>query len=219
MTLFYNFLSQNVENQYKTGIVSLEDIVHEAVLCIKTVICLNLKDYFKLRFRVNLNYITRIGFKRALVLGFGFDLSAMLINLVQAVMFFYGLKLTVEGEYALAQVMEVVVLMMFSVGSMMSMLSSVPNLSRGLRASSKIKELLELKDDPNLITGFSVPNFRAFEGSSTYELKNVSFAYPTMKEKNILSHVSLSIPKNEILCLVGESGCAIHTKITFQMRS
>jgi len=39
------------------------------------------------------------------------------------------------------------------------------------------------------------------------QLKNVEFAYPSKREIPILRDVSINIPKNKVIALVGSSGC------------
>lgn len=75
------------------------------------------------------------------------------------------------------------------------------NISRGLVSWKRVKEVLNSK--PELVDG-------PFDGSTDIEgeieFRDVSFAYPGAN-KNVLSHINLTIHKGETVAIMGATGC------------
>ncbi|VEU22344.1 DEKNAAC103547 [Brettanomyces naardenensis] len=211
-----SILSKNTENEYKGTVVSAEDGIQETVRSIRTVVCLNLQHYVVARFQNRATQMLAAGYKRSITLGMNMSLSAVIVNLAQAILFYYGLKLVVTEQYNLVQTMQVIMLIMFSSAFSASLLGSIPGFHRGMRVASKLNEVLNLKDDPNQNRGYNTPNLANIETPDAFELITVDFSYSG--DRQILDNFCLSIPKNSITCLVGSSGCGKSTVLSLLLR-
>jgi len=76
-------------------------------------------------------------------------------------------------------------------------------------ASSKIIEFIDHK---TLIE--SRGGLKPESKSGEIEFKNVSFAYPTKKDVKILDKVNFTVKKNQVVALVGKSGCGKTTCVS-----
>ena len=72
----------------------------------------------------------------------------------------------------------------------------------GMTAANQIFKIL---DEPEDVTGIQSCDFSKAE----IELKNISFSY--IPEREILHNISMSIPDNSMISIVGESGCGKST--------
>ncbi|VUG18640.1 STE6 [Brettanomyces bruxellensis] len=206
------------ENRYKESVLSVEESFSETVNGIKVITCLNLQEQLTSRLIRKCTFMKRNGSIRALSLGMSMSISLVIINLAQAILFYYGLKLVVTSEYTLVQMMQVIMIILFSTGFSASLLGSLPNFHRGMRVARKVDGLLKLEPDSNETQGYLSPNLVAIDTLNTFEMKRVDFAYPSMPGTYILKDFNISIPKNAITCLVGESGCGKSTIISLLQR-
>ncbi|ODV84133.1 hypothetical protein CANARDRAFT_29304 [[Candida] arabinofermentans NRRL YB-2248] len=214
----YALLIQKYEDSYKESIISVENHSYETIIGMKSILCLNLKRYFNKKFDVKAAEVSQIATKRAILIGFGFSLPNFIIYLCQSVLLFYGLKLVAYHEYTIVTVMEVNMLILFSVGTISSLLTSSPSLNRALRAGCKIMQLLEMDDDSNELTGYLKPSFQRHLQDNVYDFMNVNFAYPSLPDNPVLNNFNLKIEKNKITCIVGESGCGKSTILSLITR-
>lgn len=86
------------------------------------------------------------------------------------------------------------------------MLSEIGNLGKIQGAAVAIAEIIYAPIDVNPV-GKEKPRNIVGDKDIQISVDDVSFAYPTKKEVPILHEVSLEVPRNHIVALVGASGC------------
>jgi len=206
------------ENKYKESVLCVEESFSETVDGIKVITCLNLQDELERRLINRCTLMKKNGFTRAVSLGMSMSISMVIIDLAQAILFYYGLKLVVTSEYTLVQMMQVIMIILFSTGFSASLLGSLPNFHRGMRVARKVDGLLKLEPDSNEMQGYLSPCLTAIDTPNTFEMENVDFSYPSMPSISILKNFNVCIKKNAITCLVGVSGCGKSTIISLLQR-
>ena len=66
----------------------------------------------------------------------------------------------------------------------------------------KIIEILDRKPEIPVDKGIKLPNLRG-----AISLKDLSFAYPSRKEKLVLENINIDFPVGKRIALVGTTGC------------
>ncbi|OWB54635.1 ATPase activity protein [[Candida] boidinii] len=219
--IFYSIMMKTSEDQYKTKISNLENYLHETVIGIRTINYLNIKQVFIDTFNEKLIQVSIIGNSRAFKIGLGISLVDLLIGIAQSVLFYYGLKLILENNYTLIQVMQIITLILFSIGNTSTLLRKIPLISRGQRAGCYILKLLELPSTFENSSGFIMPEYDNNDSSDTenndkvlIDINNLNFAYESNPNLKVLKNLNLKIYQNEVVSIVGESGSGKSTLIS-----
>ncbi|CAH02558.1 ATP-binding cassette a-factor transporter STE6 [Kluyveromyces lactis] len=205
----YGSLLQVYETAYKTEIAELETRVHELVISMKTIKLLQLQQHFEGSFKTQLAKVRIVCKKRSVAVGFGIAVTNALAMVVQAILFFFGIKLVIQGEYSVAQMFETFTLLLFSIMTCVSLINQVPEISRGQRAATYIFKVLEdsgsvdtSKPDPSQNQSF----FSTAGNRETIKISNLSFAFSSAPMNKIFNSLSCEICLNETVGIVGESG-------------
>ncbi|ODQ49137.1 hypothetical protein PICMEDRAFT_70704 [Pichia membranifaciens NRRL Y-2026] len=207
------------EFSYKDILNETESIVYESRAGIKTIMCYNIQSHFENKLEQGLNMVLSTGFKRAIAIGFSTNSVFFLVNVSQAIMFYYGFKLISTGEYTMVQMMQVIMMILMSVTFIAEILSSAPGLYRGLRVALKIDQLLFMEeDDTRFRGGYLTPNLESCQTPYCVSFRNVTFSYPSDPTHSVLNHLSMDIPRNQLVSIVGESGCGKSTIASLILR-
>lgn len=201
-----SMISRTFENRYKESVVNVEETVDDTISGIKMIVCLDMQGSLKDKFSEKINSMISIGQQRSICMGLCLSIAQVIIALAQSILIYYGLKLVVLSEYTLVQMMQVVMIILFSTAFSASLVGCLPNFERGLRVGRKLYGMLRFGNAPHNEESEKFVPEKPCE-KDAFELKDVSFSYPSMKKKLILNCCNLSIPKNSITCLVGPSGC------------
>ena len=95
----------------------------------------------------------------------------------------------------------------------------VPQLFEIMLPVERIFDLLETKSLIEPMDGDAKAPFEPTRGGGVeFVFEDVSFAYPTMPEHNVLRHLDLVIPAGKTVALVGERGCGKSTAIALLLR-
>ena len=78
-------------------------------------------------------------------------------------------------------------------------------------ASQKVVSLMQSKPKINSKGGKIIPENQCL---GTIELQNITFEYPTKQDVKILDNFSLKVEQNQVVALVGHSGCGKSTVIS-----
>ena len=175
----------------------------ESIGAFRTVTSLTLEAPICTRFETLCSGHVGAAWKKArwVSLLFGFSDSATMA--CQALVFYYGGRLLLSGEY---QIMAFFVCFMSIIQAGESAgqgLSFGPNAAQVTAASNRIINTREsrLRDEHDADQG--IPES---EGGMRIELKDIHFKYPT-RELPVFKGLSLTIEKGQFAALVGASGC------------
>lgn len=150
-----------------------------------------------------------IGFKRAVLYGgFSFFLTIFMYG-AMVVIIWYGAKLNQDGELSVGTITSylfycIQILVNFSIFT-----SLIATLMQVSGAASKIIEFIDHIPLINSRAGIEPEN-----ESGEVELRNVSFSYPSKPDVQILKDVSFTAKKNQVVALVGKSGCGKSTIVS-----
>ena len=212
-------LMQKVEFAYKDSLNQAESVIYETRNGIKTIMCLNVQEHFKVKFSTKLDIVLRNGLKRSIAMGFSINSIFFLANFAQSIMLYYGMKLISTGEYTLVKMMQIVMMILMSVTFLSELMSSAPGLYRGLRVALKLDKLVfKLDDDDNIQSGYLTPALKAVQTENCISFNNVTFAYPSDPHHPVLRNFSMDIPKHQLVTIVGESGCGKSTIMSLMLR-
>ncbi|KAK2589480.1 ABC transporter bea3, partial [Conoideocrella luteorostrata] len=176
----------------------------ESIGAFRTVTSLTLEDPICRRFEELCGGHVTTAFKKArwVSLLFGFSDSATMA--CQALVFYYGGRLLLSGEYQIKNFFVCLMAIIQAGESAGQGLSFGPNAAQVTAASNRILNMRDsrLRDDRPRWEK-AIPDS---EGGMKIELENIHFRYPT-RETPVFQGLSLTIEKGQFAALVGASGC------------
>lgn len=204
----YGSLLQKLETNYKSSVAKLENCQSEIVTCIKTIRSLKLEAHFAASFAKYQSKMNAIAKRRAIVTGMGIAIMNTLTMCIQAILYYYGLKLVLTEEYTSKQMFETFTLLLFTIMTCTSLVSQIPDIARGQRAASWIQRILN--EGSEWSESDLQKGRRAKIGNvGSHELiifDNLSFAYPGALDVPILKNLNLRLYDKTSVAVVGQSG-------------
>ncbi|KAK7947154.1 ABC transporter BEA3 [Apiospora aurea] len=190
----------------------------EAVGAMRTVAAFNMEQSIIDRYRVLLDDHVKVALRKAQrnSVAFGFTDSASLG--CQALIFWYGGRLLLRGEYTLEAFFVCFMAIIQGAENAGIALGIAPNAAQAFTAANRILDVQtaaevdrtgtsEHKSDP-------IPDM---EGGVQIELRDVHFRYPT-RDVPIFQGTSLTIEKGQYAAIAGPSGCGKTTIISLLER-
>ncbi len=178
-------------------------IAQQAIASIRTIVAFGVEPKVIERYNAHLNSAERSSVRKAMSEGLGVGTLQCVMFLVYALAFWYGAILIGQSRMNESDVVIVffsVVIGAFLIGQ------SVPYITAINTATAAAYEIFATIDrksliDPTLDTGLKP---ELLKGAISF--KDVSFAYPTRPESNVLNKFSVNIAPGKKLALVGMSG-------------
>ena len=175
----------------------------ESIGAFRTVTALTLEDSITTRFEKLCRGHVVSAYKKARWVSILFGLADSSTMACQALLFWYGGRLLINGEISLTAFFVCLMAIMNAGEAAGQGLSFGPNAAQVTAASNRIIDLREsmLPDKPT-----KEPALGDCEGGMKIELRNVGFKYPS-REEPVFKGLNLTIEKGQFAALVGASGC------------
>jgi ABC-type multidrug transport system fused ATPase/permease subunit len=176
----------------------------EAIAAFRTVASLTLEGAICERFRALSSGHVTDAYRKARWVSLLFAFSDSATIACQALVFWYGGRLLLQGEYDLESFFVCFISILNAGETTGRALSFGPNIAKVSAAAKRILGLRDsqVKDDPDTTGGL----FKSDGGGMEIQLDNIHFKYPT-RDVPVFSGLSLTIEKGQFAALVGASGC------------
>ncbi|CCD24468.1 ATP-binding cassette a-factor transporter STE6 NDAI_0D01540 [Naumovozyma dairenensis CBS 421] len=208
----YGSTLQRYETMYKTAVAELENHEYEIMTKIKTIRYLQASKYFIKNYKVLENNLKKIAHKRSIATGFGISITNTIAVCIQSILYYYGLRLVFKGEYSSKKMFETFTLLLFTIISCTSLVSQIPDISRGQRAASWLYRILDESDDnkESVDSGSRSADIIISGNTNSVPLisiKNLRFSYPSAQTVEIYKNITLHVTSSQkTIGIVGESG-------------
>ncbi|SMN19458.1 similar to Saccharomyces cerevisiae YKL209C STE6 Plasma membrane ATP-binding cassette (ABC) transporter required for the export of a-factor [Maudiozyma saulgeensis] len=204
---------QKYETDYKSSVAKLENGQSEVLLGIKTIRCLQLQQHFLNNQFHNQTTMRRIAKGRSIITGMGISITNTLTMCIQAILYYYGLKLVLIGEYSSKKMFETFTLLLFTIMTCTSLINQIPDIARGQRAASWIDRIL--KEDQmwyeDTVTEGRVTKIGDLECNTLIRIDKLTYCYPSAPGVTIFDQLNLKLDNNKSVAIVGESGAGKST--------
>lgn len=199
-----------------TGAVSVETFLN-----IRVVRALTLEHHFRSKHTRSTESTFRVGVQRGLWTGFFYGLNQGVPNWLTALVFWYAAVLLTSPAATISAsgIMQVINLLLFSIGTAAAMLDSIPQIAHAKAASVQVLHYATLsytsshegRGEVRVPTPFPI------------EMRGLQFAYPVAHggqgvPKKVLRNVNLRIDRGDCVGIVGASGCGKSTIANLLLR-
>lgn len=217
----YGFYLQQYETDYKSEVANLENCLFEIMTGIKTIKYLQLQQHFIKKHSILKSKVEKVARKRAFVTGVGISFTHTLTLCIQAILYYYGLKLVFTGEYSSKKMFETFTLLLFTIMTCTNLVNQIPEVARGQRAAIWTYRII----DQNIQTredvcghGRSLPISTVEDNNSLVKIQNLTFSYPGCSNKEVYKNLNLVLGSTQTVAIVGESGAGKSTLIALLAR-
>ena len=131
-------------------------------------------------------------------------LASILFNGLNAVIVWYGSVLAKQDKITVGGLTSFMLFMVQLIFNFIAISFAINNLFKLSGASQKIVEIMKTEPVVNYHGGGMIPDDRVV---GELELRNLTFEYPTKKDVTILKNVSMKVQANQVVAIVGQSGC------------
>ncbi|CAG8447136.1 15414_t:CDS:2 [Acaulospora colombiana] len=177
---------------------------------IRTVAALTREEDLWNNYHHKLDEPMRQGFNNAFFASIAFAFAQCAIFLTNALAFWYGSHLFMNGEYDLLKMFIVFMAVIFGSMSAGRVFAFAPDMVKARSAAASIISLIERTPT---IDAWSQSGKRVEKVEGHIEFHDVHFRYPTRPHVPVLRGLSLEIKPGQFAALVGPSGCGKSTTI------
>lgn len=213
----YGALLQKYETEYKTAVADLENLLYEIMTGVKTIRCLQIEQHFYEKYCKLEHNMKKISMRRAIATGFGIASTESLTTCIQAILFYYALKLVIDGEYTSQRMFETFTLLLFTIMTCSNLINCVPDISRGQRAATCLHRILEEEGHEEQIiqhdSRCTPINLQGSSPSALISIRNLTFSYPSAPTVSIYKGLDLDFFGCKTIAVVGESGSGKSTLV------
>ncbi|UKZ77194.1 ABC transporter bea3 [Trichoderma virens FT-333] len=175
----------------------------ESIGAFRTVTSLTLEAPISQRFETLCNGHVKSAFKKARWVSFLFGFADSCTLACQSLIFYYGSRLLVSGEYKIENYLVCFMAIMNASESAGQSFGFGPNAAQVTAASNRILNTRETMIQGKTSGAKSLPES---EGGMKIELEDLHFKYPT-RDIPVFRGLNLTIEKGQFAALVGASGC------------
>ncbi|CAN1150210.1 ABC transporter B family member 9 [Linum perenne] len=195
----------------KTMYEEASQVANDAVGGMRTVasFCAENKvlDLYHLKCKNPIDNAARAG----LTCGFGYGFSFLVLNCVNALIFFLGAVFVKQGKATFQDVFRVFFALTIAAVGISNSSGVAPDSRKAKDSAASIFSILDRKSriDSSVDEGITLENV-----TGDIQLQNVSFRYPMRPNVQVFRDLSLAIPSGKTVALVGESGSGKSTVIS-----
>lgn len=206
----YTAVSSACESRYNECAENTSADLAEVLLNIGVVRALDLEKYFSCRYAQSVKRTLGFGLKRAAYTSWLFGLAQSINHAVAAIVFYYGMVLLVDdGAPGAAEVLQVVNLLLFSMGTSADLIDSLPQLSMSRAAASRLLAYAML---PSYLNDSHERRSKSQYGPLPVSARNLSFSYPNLGQlEPVLRGFDVAIEPGQCTAIVGYTGCGKST--------
>lgn len=182
----------------KTNAIFTETFSH-----IKVVRAFTLEKHFSTKHTASANETYKLGTKRALYTGIFYGLYQSIAFFLTAMVFYYASKILSEGQVSTTDVIRIVNLLLFALGTAVSLLANLPQVAA---AKTTALQMLYYANLPHLSSHESSGS-RRVRSPLPIRMDHLRFAYPGSPKTQVLRNITLQIDPGTCTAIVGTSGC------------
>ncbi|MCJ8746660.1 hypothetical protein PDJAM_G00144360 [Pangasius djambal] len=194
---YYKKLTKEVQ----TSLAQANKVAEETISAMRTVRSFAGEDHEAQSYYTKLLEVFALNKKQAVAYACFMWSSCISELALQVAMLFYGGHLVVTDQMSGGTLISFIIYEL-ELGECLESIASVyTGLMQGVGAAEKVFEYID-RTPKHTLDGQEAPDML----QGLVEFKNVTFAYPTRPETNVLKNVSFSIQPGEVTALVGPSG-------------
>ncbi|KJK78397.1 hypothetical protein H634G_06570 [Metarhizium anisopliae BRIP 53293] len=206
----YSVVSSTWEQRCNDAATNSSAMVKEALINFEFVRVFTLESYFSGKQSSASDEALRVGIKKSLYTGPLFGLYQSVIMPLTALVFYYGILIVAtDPRTNVDEVLQVINLLLFCVGTTFELLNNLPELAASKQAAADFLEYVQLPKATQ--PSRYLPN----QPSSPLpiQMRNVDFT-PDRSSPKILNGLSLDINPGQSLAIVGASGSGKSTALS-----
>ncbi|KAJ4246606.1 ATP-dependent permease [Fusarium torreyae] len=210
----YASVSGKWEARCNKGAEDASATLTEIFLNIRVVRALTLEKYMSAKYLKAVAHTLGLGKRRAGHSSALFGLYQSIHYPLTALVFYYGtVLLASEKKITATVVVQVVNLLLFSIGNATSILSTIPQVTMAQATAAQMLGYANMPlTPPNETRGKEKPNTPL-----PVRFDNLAFSYKLDSERRVLRGVSFEVNAGDCLAIVGRSGCGKSTIISLML--
>lgn len=206
------------EQELRRSLADSASFATEAVAAVRTVASTCLERWAVERYGAVLDSQGAESLRAILKASALYAASQSLVFLVAALGFWYGGGMIADGEYTVFQFFICFAALVSGSQSVGAVFSFAPDISRALEAGRELMVLFDRQPTIDDSASDSDGGASISQCDGAIELRDVTFAYPSRPEQEVLHGVSFSVRPGQFVALVGPSGCGKSTVIALLER-
>ena len=205
---------RSISKEVQDSLAASTDMAEERLSNIRTVRAFAMEEREIRGYGEKMNTVLDKAYREALINAKFYGMTGVSGNMIVLTVLYYGGNLVTTEVLTVGNLASFVLYSAY-VGIGLSGVSTFyAEMMKGLGASSRIWDLID-REPLIPVTGGNVPS-KTPRGDVSFH--NVSFAYPSRPDINIMRGLTLNIPPNTVVAVVGESGCGKSTLASLLLR-
>ncbi|KAL6887495.1 ABC-transporter [Trichoderma longibrachiatum] len=210
----YTAMSEKWETRCNQGATDAGALLNETFVNIRVVRALNLEKYFGAKYEKQMAHVLGLGKRRAGYTCVLFGLYESMSFPLTALVFYYATVLLTRNDgVTLTQMLQVINLLLFSIGMSAGALDGMPQLTMAQATATRLLGYVTMPVEPEEQgeSGIKISN------PLPIQLKTVEFAYSQSPNAQVLRGISFDITPESCTAIVGSSGSGKSTIISLLM--
>ncbi|KAK4141345.1 P-loop containing nucleoside triphosphate hydrolase protein [Dichotomopilus funicola] len=178
---------------------------------------LTLESHFRGKHAAAAKATLRVGLKRAGRVGVFYGLHQSVSFFVAALVFWYGARILSQGLVSVVDVVRVMNLLLFSLGTSVGMLGNIPQIAAAKTMAVQMLYFANL----SYTASHEAKGGKRLATPLPVRMSNLRFAYPGTPgtpQRQVLRNVNLQVRAGECTAIVGASGCGKSTIASLLLR-
>ncbi|KAK3485208.1 P-loop containing nucleoside triphosphate hydrolase protein [Neurospora hispaniola] len=174
---------------------------------IKVVRALTLEGWFTRKYEDKTSEAYQLGLRRATYVGLFFGLNQSIAYYLTAMIFYYGAKILSQDRASVTDLLRVINLILFSLGTCVNMLANVPQIAAAKATATQMLYFANLSHS----SSHESQGSQRISNPLPIRMQNLRFAYPSAPDTLVLRNLNLTINPGTCTAIVGSSGCGKST--------